>query len=77
LDRIKKRREVRWIEQGKTGTPPPLNPLNTTVKFDNVARTREQMQKLGSSIQRVRIDYRKPTVQVLALFGVVIPKEPK
>ena len=68
LDRIKQRRAAK-------GNFEPLNPTNTAVKFDNVARTKQQMAKLGSSVRIVDIDHRKPTQQVLRLFGVQIRKE--
>jgi len=68
LDRIKARRAAK-------GNHEPLDPKNTTVKFDNVARTKTQMAKLGSSVRIVDIDHTKPTQQILKLFGVTIRKE--
>ena len=68
LDRIKQRRAAK-------GNTEPLNPHNTAVKFENVARTKAQMAKLGSSIRIVDIDHTRPTQQILKLFGVRINKE--
>ncbi len=68
LERIKQRRAAK-------GNFEPLNPKNTEVKFHNVARTKQQMEKLGSSVRIVDIDHTKPTQQVLKLFGVNIRKE--
>lgn len=69
LERIALRRAAR----GKTE---PVNPHNTTVKFDNVQRTKDQMRKLGSSIRIVDIDHTQPVRQVMGLFGVKLTKEP-
>lgn len=68
LDRIKARRAVK-------GNLEPLDPKNTSVKFDNVARTKAQMAKLGSKVRIVDIDHTKPTQQIMKLFGVTIRKE--
>ena len=68
LDRIKARRAAK-------GNHEPLDPKNTAVKFDNVARTKAQMAKLGSAVGIVDIDHTRPTQQVLKLFGVTIRKE--
>ena len=68
LDRIKARRAAK-------GNLEPLDPKNTTVKFDNVARTKLQMAKLGSAVRIVDIDHTRATQQVLKLFGVTIRKE--
>lgn len=69
LERIKQRRAAK-------GNYEPLNPHNTAVKFENVARTKGQMAKLGSNVRIVDIDHTKPVQQVLKLFGVRINKEP-
>ncbi len=69
LQRIAARRAAR-------GNFEPVNPKNTTVKFDNVLRTKDQMAKLGSAVRIVDIDHTKPVQQVLRLFGVRINKEP-
>ena len=68
LDRIKARRAAK-------GNHEPLDPKNTAVKFDNVARTKAQMAKLGSAVRIVDIDHTRATQQVLKLFGVSIRKE--
>lgn len=68
LERIKARRAAK-------GNLEPLNPHNTTVKFDNVARTKVQMKKLDSQVSIVDIDHTRATQQVLKLFGVTIRKE--
>lgn len=69
LERIAERRAAR-------GNFEPVNPKNTTVKFENVARTKDQMRKLGSAVRIVDIDHTRPVQQVLRLFGVRINKEP-
>lgn len=69
LERIAARRAAR-------GNFEPVNPLNTTVKHQNVLRTKDQMRKLGSSIGIVDVDYTQAVKQVLALFGVRLAKEP-
>ena len=69
LRRVAERRAAR-------GNLEPLNPKNTVVKFDNVLRTKEQMRKLGSAINIVDIDHKRPVIGVLKLFGVKIAKEP-
>jgi hypothetical protein len=68
LDRIKARRAAK-------GNLEPLNPKNTAAKFDNVARTKVQMAKLGSSVGIVDIDHTRPTQQIMKLFGVTLRKE--
>lgn len=68
LERIKQRRAAK-------GNFEPLNPTNTATKFDNVARTKQQMVKLGSQVRVVDIDHTRATQQVLKLFGVTIRKE--
>jgi thymidylate kinase len=69
LERIKERR-------ARKGNLEPLNPHNTTVKFENVARTKQQMAKLGSQVRIVDIDHTKPVQQIMKLFGVTLRKEP-
>lgn len=69
LQRIAARRAAR-------GNFEPVNPLNTTVKHQNVLRTKDQMRKLGSAISIADIDHKKPVQQVLKLFGVRLTKEP-
>lgn len=69
LRRIGERRKAK-------GNFEPLNPHNTTVKFDNVARTKDQMRRLGSTLTVVDIDHQRPVQQVLKLFGTTIRKEP-
>lgn len=69
LARIARRRAAR-------GNLEPVNPKNTTIKFDNVARTKDQMARLGSRVRIVDIDHREPVRQVLKLFGVALRKEP-
>ena len=69
LQRIAQRRAAR-------GNLEPVNPHNTSVKFANVARTKDQMRKLGSSISIVDIDHTAPVKGVLKLFGVRLNKEP-
>lgn len=54
----------------------PVNPKNTSVKHENVARTKAQMDKLGSRIRIVDIDHTQAVRQVLKLFGVNLRKEP-
>lgn len=69
LERIARRRAAK-------GNFEPLNPKNTTVKFENVLRTKAQMDKLGSKVRIVDIDHTRPVMQVLKLFGVTLRKEP-
>lgn len=69
LARIARRRAAK-------GNFEPVNPKNTTVKFDNVARTKDQMARLGSAVRIVDIDHRAPVKAVLKLFGVSLRKEP-
>ena len=69
LDRIKERRAAK-------GNFEPLNPLNTATKFENVARTKDQMRKLGSRVRIADIDFHKPVTGVLKLFGVTLRSEP-
>lgn len=69
LERIRLRRAAR-------GNLEPLNPLNTTVKFDNVRRTKDQMARLGSAVRIVDIDHTRPVQQIMKLFGVNLRKEP-
>lgn len=69
LERIKQRRAAK-------GNFEPLNPKNTAVKFENVARTKVQMAKLGSKVRIVDIDHTRPVMQVLKMFGVTLRKEP-
>lgn len=69
LERIKQRRAAR-------GNFEPLNPHNTTVKFDNVARTKGQMARLGSQVRIVDIRHTHAVMDVLKLFGVKLRKEP-
>lgn len=76
LDRIAKRRATKWAEARKPGAPPPVNPKNTAVKHENVARTKHQMAKLGSRIRIVDIDHKKPVQQIMKLFGISLRKEP-
>lgn len=77
LSRIALRRAKRWAEAGKPGSPPPVDPKNTSVKYDNVLRTHHQMDKLGSVIRRVDIDHTRAVKQVVELFGLKMAREPK
>jgi hypothetical protein len=61
LERIRKRREAK-------GDLRPLNPHNTTVKFEGILRSRPKMEALG--LRCVDLNYKKATEQVLALLGV-------
>ena len=54
----------------------PVNPKNTAVKFENVARTKDQMSRLGSRVRIVDLDHTQAVRQVLKLFGVSLRKEP-
>jgi hypothetical protein len=69
LERIKARRAAK-------GNFEPLNPKNTTVKYDNVHRTKDQMARLGSRVRIVDIDHTRPVQQIMKLFGVTLRKEP-
>jgi len=69
LERIKQRRAAK-------GNFEPLNPHNTTVKFENVARTKDQMRRLGSQVRIVDIRHTHAVTDVLKLFGVRLSKEP-
>lgn len=69
LRRIAQRREAR-------GNFEPVKPDNTAHKHQSVERSKLQMEKLGSRIHIVDIDYTQPVKQVLKLFGVNIRKEP-
>jgi hypothetical protein len=69
LERIKTRRAAK-------GNFEPLNPKNTTVKHENVHRTKDQMARLGSRVRIVDIDHREPVKQIMRLFGVNLRKEP-
>ena len=70
LARIARRRAAK-------GNFEPVNPKNTTVKFENVARTKDQMARLGSAVRIVDLDHRAPVKGVLKLFGVNLREEPK
>lgn len=69
LARIAERRKAK-------GNFDPVDPRNTTVKFDNVHRTKEQMARLGSTLRIVDIDHREPVKAVMRLYGVRLNKEP-
>jgi hypothetical protein len=60
LDRIAKRRRAR-------GDDRPLNPHNTTVKFEGILRSRPKMEALG--LRCIDLDYRHATDEVLTLLG--------
>jgi thymidylate kinase len=60
LERIKKRRAAK-------GNNKPLDPKNTQVKYDNVARSRIKMEgELGRRC--ITLDYRKPIPTILGLL---------
>lgn len=61
LERIAARRQARGDER-------PLNPYNTTVKFEGILRSRPKFEQLG--IMCVDIPYRKAYLFVLSLLGV-------
>ena len=73
LDLCLERIRLRRLAKGNTD---PVNPKTTAVKFENVARTKLQMEKLGSRVQIIDIDHTHPVKNVLKLFGVKIAKEP-
>ncbi len=70
LERIKQRRAAK-------GNFEPLNPTNTSVKHENVHRTKAQMAKLGSKVKIVDIRHTHAVMDVMKLFGVKLSEEPK
>lgn len=75
LDRIAQRRAARWVEKGKPGLPPPVDPKNTTAKFNHVLKSYTAIKELGRRV--TIIDHSQPVKEVLALMGVNIRKEPQ
>lgn len=76
LARIAERRLAKWKAAGKPGLPEPVDPANTTHKYESVLRSKDQLKAKGSKIRIVDIDHRVPTKQIMRLFGKQMWKEP-